>query len=45
MTRIDVITSAENDPNKIDLSTTIFNEFTSTYHDYKNDYYEMLFQK
>ena len=42
---INAIISVENTPKKIYLSVTILNEFTSTYYDDKNDYFEMLFQK
>ena len=38
------IISVENTPKKIYPSVTILNEFTSTYYDDKNDYFEMLFQ-
>ena len=39
------ITSVANTLNKFHLSATIFNEFTSTYYDNKNDYFKMLLQK
>ena len=39
------ISSVVNTPKKIYLSTTIFNEFTSTYNYDNNHYFEMLFQQ
>ena len=36
--------SIANIPKKIHLSTTIFNEFTSTYYYEKNDGFELLFK-
>ena len=39
------ISSVVNTPKKIYLSTTILNEFTSTYSYDNNDYFEMLFQQ
>ena len=39
------IPSVDNTLKKIHLSTTIFNEYTSTYYDYKNNGFELLFRQ
>ena len=39
-----VISSVDNNLNKFSISTTIFNEFTSTYYDDKNGGFGLLFK-